>query len=95
MQTGKALGIIDPAMAEGGTFGPKESITREEMTSFIVCAYEYKTKKNTDGKWIDNKSANFKECLQDEKWDIIVIHTANSGSVNTYEPHLTNLLKYI
>ena len=58
-------------------------------------ASEYTYKKNTDGKWVDNSGATFNQCLQDEKWDIIVIHTANSGSTSTYEPHLTNLLKYI
>jgi endo-1,4-beta-xylanase len=44
VQTGKDIGVIDDAMIPGGVFSPKEPVTREEMTSFIIRAYEYKTK---------------------------------------------------
>ncbi len=74
----------------------KSSCTLQMHYEYAVSgALEYTYKKNTDGKWVDNKSANFKDCLQDEKWDIIVIHTANSGNTATYNPYLSNLLDYI
>ncbi len=42
VQAGKNLGIIDPTMTPNGEFNPTANITREEMTSFIVRAYESK-----------------------------------------------------
>ena len=59
--------------------------------------FEYTFKKNTDGKWVDTKQTDLKYGLENEKWDIIVLqqNTADSGKPNSYEPYLTELIKYI
>ncbi len=42
IQAGKNLGLIDEAMTPDGNFKPDTEITREEMTSLIIRAYEIK-----------------------------------------------------
>lgn len=49
IQTGKNLGIIDPAMTPNNEFKPDANITREEMTSLIIRAYELGKEEKVQG----------------------------------------------
>lgn len=57
-------------------------------------AYSYE--KQVNGKWTFNKH-NLEYGLLDEPWDVITVQQVSNlaGLPDTYEPYLTNLLKYV
>jgi len=60
-------------------------------------SFVYTYKKNTDGKWVDNKEYSAAHAMKDEEWDYVVIgqSTANSGREQTYDPYLKQITDYI
>lgn len=57
----------------------------------------YVYRKNTTGEFISEENKTILDGLLDEDWDIITIHQAsyNSGIPSSYEPHLSDLIKYV
>jgi len=59
-------------------------------------AYSYR-KVAADGTFSKRPDTKLSFALADEPWDIVVFHQASgrSGQLETYEPYLTDLLKYV
>ena len=57
--------------------------------------YEYR--KVVKGKKTNHKNQTLKAAITDEPWDYITLQQAShdSGKPDTYEPYLTNLIKYV
>ncbi len=57
----------------------------------------YAFQKNTSGTWQTEHNKTLKYGLQNKDWDIITIQQASgkSGRPTFYEPHLTNILKFV
>ena len=57
----------------------------------------YSYRKNSTGTFAVQASKSILHALQDESWDYISLQqsSGNSGDESTYEPYLTNLIKYV
>ena len=60
-----------------------------------AAAYEYY--KNTTGSWKITPGIKMSEAIKEYEWDIITIQQTSgmSGRPDTYEPYLTNLIRYV
>jgi len=58
-------------------------------------AYSYR-KVLADGRHVTMNGTTLDQSFRDEPWDVVVFHQASafSGKLESYEPYLTNLLKY-
>lgn len=88
VQTAKNMSIIDPGMIPDNNFKPTQPINREEMTSLIARAYEYKARETTPKADI----SVFKDKDQISKWATSYVAGAyglkiiNGVTATTFEP---------